>query len=486
MKIEKTSENGLQSTYSVIVAHSDLTKEIEKRLSEAAKKVKLPGFRPGKAPVKMIRERYIADTLMKVSDKYIQEAHKKILDDNKITPAKKSEVDVKKFDENEDFHFELNIEAMPSIEIQSFEGFSFEKPKVLVEQVKIDETLEKIRKEVKVFKKADKKAIIAEGDRVIIALNVFENGVLSKEHSDDELEIHARILSPEESAGDYFDRACEEIIGKKAGDTVSFESFYKKYLKKNKPGKDIPVTCDITIQAHSVPTQAELNDEFAKEVRFESLDELKKKIQEDFEKQYDNYGRLYVKRHLLDKLAETYTFDLPESILKREFDAIWQHLQHEIKKDPEAAEGKSEEELKAEYEGIAKRRVRLGLLISEVAKTHKIALSNDDVFHLVMSQAYKHSIPMDDAVKFFKGNPGALEQLTAPALEEKVVDFILEKATLNEKEMSFEAFKEMAKDVVPMFDEEDEESSEEDLASEESSVTEGETQTPNSNKKSKK
>lgn len=455
MKIEKTSENGLNSTYNIVIPNKDLSEKVEKTLEEKAKKVKMPGFRPGKAPVKMIREKYIHDTMMKISDSFIQTAHSKILSENKIIPAKKTDVDIKKLDEKEDFQFELKIEAMPKIELKDISNISIENPVVSINEKDVTDTLEKIRKEVKVFKDAKTGALINAGDKVKISLEVIENGEIVANQSDEDLEIHAQIIPEGERVGDYFDEACEKIIGKKDGDNVSFDTFYKKYSKKSKEGKKTDVICNISIKSHKKPTEANLDDEMAKELKFDSLEDLTKRIREDFEQRNKQYAHMYVKRHLLDNLSDIYEFDLPESMVNAEFENIWSKVQEEIKQNPDSSEGKSEDELKDDYKKIAQRRVKLGLIISEVSRTEKISLSNEEVYAEVERSARQFNMPIENAVKFFRENPKYLENITAPAMEEKVVAKLVDKVNLSEKKMNFDEFKKIAKDIVPMEDDSD-------------------------------
>ena len=153
-------------------------------------------------------------------------------------------------------------------------------------------------------------------------------------------------------------------------------------------------------------------------------------------------ARARVKRKLLDILADNHNFNLPETLVEAEFGAIWQQIEADLKADrlDEEDKGKSEDELKKEYRDIAERRVKLGLLLSEVGRQNNIQVPNEELSRALIQEAQRYPGQQQQVIEYYQRSPEALNQLRAPLYEEKVVDYILERAKVSERKISPEAF----------------------------------------------
>ena len=233
---------------------------------------------------------------------------------------------------------------------------------------------------------------------------------------------------------------------------------------KNLAGKNVQVT--LRVKQILAPQTFALDDTFAKEFGHESFELLREKMKENLEKNYNNIAQLHLKRHLLDAMEQAYTFDLPASMVDSEFKVIWQHLQNEIQDvrengDEYDAEGKSEDELKAEYTKIAERRVRLGLVISQISQKEKIQISQDDLRSAMMREAMRYPGQEVEVMDYYRKHPHLIDRIVAPILEDKVVDFILTKINLKDVTVTVPELKEKARGIVPFIEEDEKENHEE-------------------------
>jgi trigger factor len=253
----------------------------------------------------------------------------------------------------------------------------------------------------------------------------------------------------------------EGLLGLKAGEDKSFDSEVSKNFQD-------AVISGKKVQVHALvkktlsPVQHKLDDAFAKEFGYDSFDALKEAMKTNVTRNYESVARLYLKRHMLDALEGMYSFDLPKSMVENEFKTIWTHLQSEIedaksKGEFDESDSKPEEELRTEYMGIAERRVKLGLVISEISRAEKIQLSQDELRNALYREATKYPGQERQVMDHFKNHPHSIERIAAPILEDKVVDHIATKAKITETQVNVQDLKKKVKGVVPSFFDNEEE-----------------------------
>lgn len=436
MNITEQKNDALYAEFSIQVPADQVQAQIDKRLTEIGKKVKLDGFRPGKAPKNLVEQRYGESARAEALEKSVEEAVVKTLKDKNITPAVQPKVEVTKFDNDNVLEFTVSIEKMPEIKDVDFKAISLEKLVTPVEEKEIDEALKRIAANYKTSKVVEPARAAKMGD--VVKLD-FDGSVDGKKLPG----MNAKDFELELGSNMFVDTFEEQLVGLKAGDSktvnVHFPADYR-----HPDLKDQDAVFEVTINAVCEAVEAELNDELAQKLGIKSLEELKNAIRQQMENENNNLSRTRLKRSLLDALDNAQPFDVPKTMAESEYNQIWQyHLQDLKSRNADVAEAEADEESKAEFRKIAERRVRLGLLLAKIGEDNKVTVSNQELHQAIMREAYNYPGQEEQVVKFYQKNPQAVGSLRAPLYEEKVVDHILSLVTLNEKQVSKE---ELAKD----------------------------------------
>jgi trigger factor len=440
MKITELKKDGLTQTYQVVVDKAQMDAEVDKQLVKLAPKVKMDGFRAGKVPMAVLKKRYGPSTWSDAVNDTIQKGVDRVLKDNKIVPVLQPEVSVEKADESSDLIFTVSVEKTPEVEPKSYDKIKVEKLKVKIDESEVKDRMNEIIKNQFTSEPVKESRATKNGDVVVIDFEgKLESGKVIDGGSgtDFSLELGSNTFIP------GFE---DQLLDVNVGITVEVKvPFPKAYHEKSIAGK--PAIFTVTVKAIHEKTPAKLDDVFAKKIGLESLDALKKIVREDIEREYDSLVRTHMKRQLLDALAADYTFDVPQGMVKGEFDAIWNQLQQALSQnsDREAVLGDdkdlSEEKLKEEYMTIAIRRVRLGLVLAEIGKRENISVSPEELREGVVQEARKYPGQEKQVFYFYSKNPQALMQLRAPLFEEKVVDHIFKAVKVLETDID-------AKDVI--------------------------------------
>lgn len=453
MDIKISGEESLQKTFQVIVPSSDIATKKMGFIKSRAHKVKIDGFRPGKAPMPILEQRLGEDALNHVLRTSIDTAVKSCVKDHDLRYIGEPKVDFGDFSEGKDLSFSVQFELLPNVEVKDYSGLSLEKIVVDVQDKDVTEALNRLHKDHKSFEENESDKPAKKGDRVAIECTLSENGAPLANYP----AFEANVELGEEFMLSDLDKV---LIGAKVGDVKETETTVSKKLQDaNLAGKAFHVS--IKVKKINAPIVHKIDDTFAKEFGQESLETLKKTLKENLARNYESIARLYMKRHLLDALEGMYSFELPKSMVNNEFNTIWNHLQAEINTAKQSgeydeSETKPEEELKSDYEKIAARRVKLGLVISEVARAEKIQLSQDELRNALYREAMKYQGQERQVMEYFRNHPENIERIAAPILEDKVVDHIATKVKMNEVKVDVTGLKKKVKGVVPtMFDHEE-------------------------------
>lgn len=429
MQVKEISHKGLKHSLEVTVPASDIEKHVESRLKEVGKTVRLPGFRPGKAPMDILKKRYGRAVMGEVLEKAVNESSSKAMQERKIRPAMQPKIEVKEFDEGKDLTYSLEVEVLPEIKIMEMKGLKLEKPVAKIEKKAVDETLERIAANNTQTKKVEEDRATKKGDVVVMDFhgrtaddNVAHEG------------MHAHGARLELGSGQFIPGFEDQLIGKKAGSKVEVKvTFPEAYGAKELAGRD--AIFDVDVHEIHEPAEAKIDDEFAKTLGFDDEKALRGAIEEQLKKDYDSLSRLKVKRQLLDALDEKHQFEIPATMLDAEYDLILRQIEQERKS--QGGEDVDEDE-KAELKEIAARRVRLGLVLSEFGNANKITVADQELQRAIISEAQKYPGQEKMVFEFYKKNPQAIESLRAPLYEEKVVDLIFSQAEITEKEVSID------------------------------------------------
>ncbi|MXP25776.1 trigger factor [Altererythrobacter indicus] len=433
MQIVETTNEGLKRGYTLTITAGDIEARIDSEVKKAAPQVRMPGFRPGKVPVNLVRKMHGEALHSEALNTAVRESVDQLMREKKLRPALQPSVDLDKdYAEGKDAKLTVELEVLPEIETPSVEGLKLEKLNVPVADEAVDEALAKLAENQKSYKDAAKTKKAAEGDQLIID---FVGSIDGVEFEGGKAEGAALVIG----SGQFIPGFEEQLKGVKTGEektiTVTFPADYQaEHLK----GKDAQFA--ITVQQVKTPTETKIDEDFAKSLGIDNLETLKNLLRGQLEQETANLTRTQMKRQLLDTLAGDYDFPVPPSMVEAEFAQIWQQLQQEAAREENPEEAMKEiESEKDDYRKIAERRVRLGLLLSEIGQSNGVEVTQQEM-QMLLQQAAQQYRP-EDRQRFFEyvqREPMAQAQLRAPLYEDKVVDFLFEKAEVTERDVTRE------------------------------------------------
>jgi trigger factor len=427
MQVTETLAEGLKRQFKIVLPATDIDSKVEGRLRQLSSSVRIPGFRPGKVPIAMMKQRYGQSVMGEVLEEAVQDSSNRALADRGLRPATQPKVQVTSFAEGSDLEYTLAIELMPEITPTDFAKLEVDKPKADVGEEEVQKALDGLAARRQSSKPVAEERPARADDILVID---FLGRLGGEEFAGGKGEDHSLKLG----SGSFIPGFEDQLVGAKAGETREVTvSFPAEYHAADLAGKEAVFT--VTVKELREPEAATVDEDFAKQLGFEELQGLRDAIKAQIEQEYSAAARLKVKRDLLDKLADSHDFPVPETLVEGEFEAIWKQVEQAKEKGQleDEDKNKSDDELKAEYRGIAERRVRLGLLLAEVGRTNNIKISDDEVRRALFEEARRYPGQERQVLEFYKKNPGAVESLKAPIYEDKVIDFILEMAKVNER-----------------------------------------------------
>ena len=425
MQVTEINSQGLKREYKIIVPAGNFEERLLSRLAEVAKTVNVPGFRPGKVPMKVLRQKYGPSVMGEVLDGVVNDGARKAITDQGLRPAMAPKVEITAFAEGGDLEFTVAVETMPEIKPMDFALVSIEREICTVPDEEIDNTLARIAEQHDGTEAVERAA--QSGDILLIDFVGKKDGVEfpGGAAQDYKLKLGSNTFIP------GFE---DQLIGVKAGETKVLDlTFPENYGAKELAGA--AVTFDVTVKQVNQAVPAKLDDELAKMLGAESIDKLRDMLRSQLGRDLTVLARTRLKRRLLDILAENHDFPVPEGLVSHEFEGIWKQLEEakaNNELDPEDV-GKSDDELRAEYTTLAERRVRLGLLLAEIGQSNKITVSQDDLHQGLLAEAQRYPGQEQLVLRYYQENPQALDQIRAPIFEDKVIDFILELAKVVDK-----------------------------------------------------
>ncbi|MPT48916.1 MAG: trigger factor [Sphingobium sp.] len=433
MQTVETLNEGLKRAYTLTIPAKDIDARVDAEVANIAPQVRMPGFRPGKVPANLVRkmhgERLQADAL----NNSIQEGVQKLLADNKLRPAMQPAIELKEgFEFGQDAEIKVELEVLPVIETPSVEGLKLERLTVEVSDEAVDEAAGRIAAQQNAYEEYADSHKAKQGDVVVLDFAGKVDGVAFDGGTGEGMKV-------EIGSGNLIPGFEEQLIGAKKGDEkVVNVTFPEDYGVETLKGQ--PATFDIKVTAILDGSKPKLDEEFAKSLGLEGLEQLRELLKGQIEQEHNGLTRTHMKRKLLDQLAAAHDFDVPPSMVEAEFQQIWAQLEHEAgheeNKDAALAELEAEKE---DYRAIAVRRVRLGLLLSEIGQANGVEVSGQEMQRLVMQAAQQYR-PQDRErfVQYVQNDPMAAAQLRAPLYEDKVVDFLFDKAEITDRAVSKE------------------------------------------------
>ena len=490
MEVTETTADGLKREFRILIPAGELEEKVTSRLGEIGRTITLPGFRPGRVPMQILRSRFGKSVLGEVLESAVQESSAEAIRGQNLRPALPPKVENLSFSEGTDLEYNMSLEVLPEIPEPNFADLDIERLVVDVPEADVDRQIERIAEGQRKSEVVERPA--ESGDIIVVDIEgrTGDQEIPGASGKDRQIAL---------GSGDFIPGFEEQLISASAGEHRTLRvTFPEDYGVKDFAGKEAVFEVDVKEVRRRLPVV--IDDELGKAVGLESLAELRQEIQQRMQRDYDAASRLRLKRNLLDRLAERYDFPVPPGMVDLEFDNIWRQYQAEreseagmqagsevpsvtqadaAESDRQAAEAggpmieesapapavdteqgtasepsaetaaeaaqedvpqpvaaESEETSREEYRGIAERRVRLGLLLAEVGRSNNITVTQDEMNQAITREARRHPGYERQVLDFYRQHPETAANLRAPIFEDKVVDFIVELAKVKERKIS--------------------------------------------------
>ncbi|MCC2979286.1 trigger factor [Sphingomonas sp. IC4-52] len=434
MQTVETLNEGLKRAYTLTIPAKDIESRVDAELARVAPQVRMPGFRPGKVPANLVRKMHGPALMQDALNTSIQESIQALIAEKQLRPAVQPSVALTEgYEPGKDAELKIELEVLPQVPAPAIEGLKLEKLVVPAADEVIDEQLQKFADQTKSWDDTEEGYAAQNGDLVTMDFVgktmdgvAFDGGT----GTDMAVELGSGRLIP------GFE---DQVVGAKAGEERQIKvTFPEEYQAKELAGQD--ATFDLTIKSVKTAGEAKVDEDLAKNLGLESLEQLRGLIRGQVESELGNLTRTHMKRKLLDQLAAGHDFEVPPSMVEAEFQQIWAQLEHEAthEPDPKAAMEEMEKE-RDDYRKIAERRVRLGLLLSEIGQANGVEVTQQEMSRLIAQAAQQYrGEDQQRFIQYIQQEPMAAAQLRAPLYEDKVVDFLFEKAEVTERETTRE------------------------------------------------
>jgi trigger factor len=435
MQVTETRSEGLKREYKVVLPAGDLAARVETQLQEMRAKAQIKGFRPGKVPVAHLRRLYGRSVMAEVMQEAVNDANRKIVEDNALRLAGAPKIDLPKdetelekaFESKADLSYVVALEVLPKIEVGGFDDVAIERLVGDVPDTEIDESVNRLAERNRPFTPKEGEAVAENGDQVTIDFLGKVGGEVFQGGSAQDIDL---VLG----SGSFIPGFEEQLVGLKVGEerTVNV-TFPENYGEASLAGK--PAEFAVTLKAVAAPGTLTIDDDFAKGLGFEDLTKLRDMLRASMEREMSLVSRRKWKRELLDALDKKYAFELPEELVAREFDSIWRQAEAELKASGRtlADEGTTEEQERATYRKIAERRVRLGLALAEIGDKAGVQVADEEVAQALYERARQYPGMEKQFVDFFRSNPDRLAEIRGPLFEEKVIDYVLSQSKIADR-----------------------------------------------------
>ena len=428
IKTVETENEGLKRAFMLTIPAEDIEARVEQEVKRIAPQIRMPGFRPGKVPPNLIRKMHGESLRGEALQGAVQDGVQQLLNEQRIRPALQPQVELNEgYAPGKDAEVRVSLEALPDVPAPSIEDLKLERLTVEPDEAAVEEQIKQLASQSKGWKDAPKKHVAAIGDLVVMDFagevggTPFEGGT-------------GEDMSVELGSGQLIPGFEDQLVGAKAGDKREVKvSFPENYQAADLKGQD--ATFAVTVKAVKTAGETKLDDEFAKSLGLTDLDQLKGLIRGQQEQELNGLTRTHMKRQLLDQLASRHDFAVPQSMVDAEYENILAQLRHEASHEADPAAALKEIEAEADdYRKIAERRVRLGLLLSEIGGANGVDVTEQEMNRLIMQAASQYQ-PKDREtfIRYIQQEPMAAAQLRAPLYEDKVVDFLFGKAEISDR-----------------------------------------------------
>lgn len=426
MQVTEKSTTELKKEFDVVISFEDVKKRLKSRLEKLNDDISLPGFRKGKVPISLLKSRYEKKILHEVIEAMIKESSLKIIEDKKLQIVTHPKCHVTSYKEESGLQYNMKFEILPEVVVPDFSKLEFDRLKVVVDKPQINKVIKQIidsndKKEVT----SESDAVVESGDTVIVDINVYSNDVLLKESSKENFSmiIGSAVIDPSLD---------NKLISSKIG---------QKQKLNIKSKDDKLFLYEVNVKRLFKPMKFKEDNVFAKHIGYENTDDMRKDITNKLQHDHDMKSYLCLKRNILDSLSDELDFSVPESMVENEIDTMVE----QFKKN--SNEKLDDKKLRDDCVKVSERRVRLGLLFSQIGKLNNIFVSKKELDDAILKQANQYPGQEKNIIDFFENNEHAKSNLKVPLYEAKIIDFIISKAKISEKEVSLEELNKVWKKV---------------------------------------
>lgn len=416
MKVEEIKTKGLDVEWNVTVPAVKINEKINERYLKIAGTVKLPGFRPGKVPMNIIKQRYSASILPEVLDEVVNSSLKEVVVEKKIQPSVQPKVDIKKFEEGSELVFNVSFQKMPDIKEIDLKKITVEKPVLEIEDKDIKKALTELADKHERFEPLKAKRNAKKGDLVLFD---YEGKINNKSFEGNKGVNETVVLGSNKYIPGYEEQMIGIAVDEEKDINVTFPNDYRV---RDIAGKEATFNLKIKDIQSKVKNVA-IDEKLAKEMGEKDLESLKKKIRDKMISDYNQFSSLKVRREITEKVLSASKFDIPSKM-----------IEEEIKFMKSQDSKKSDKEIKE----LATRRVKLGLILNSIGKNNKIEVNDKDLTQAVVSEAQKYPGDEKKVVDFYQKNPQMMNNLRGLAFEEKVLNFISNVCILKPKNYTFD------------------------------------------------
>ena len=433
MQTVETLNEGLKRAYTLTIPARDITARVDAEIRSVAPQVRMPGFRPGKVPANLVKKMHGPAIEQDALQKAVQEGVQALMAEKQLRPAIQPAVELGEgYEPGKDAEVKVSLEVLPDVPTPAIDGLTLERLTVEPGEDAIDEAVNRIATQQKSWEDAAEGHPAIEGDTVVMDFAGAVDGVPFDGGT-------GEGMSVELGSGRLIPGFEVQLEGVTVGESRTLNvTFPKDYGEKSLAGKD--ATFDVTVTAVKTSKDTVADDDFAKTLGLEGIEQLRGLLKGQIEQELNGLTRTHMKRKLLDQLAESHDFEVPPSMVEAEFAQIWQQLEHEAshEDDQDAARAEMEKD-RDDYRAIAERRVRLGLLLSEIGQKNGVEVSSQEMQRLIAQAAQQYG-PKDRErfVQYVQQDPMAAAQLRAPLYEDKVVDWLFAKAEISDRAVTRE------------------------------------------------
>ncbi len=456
MQVTETLNEGLKRKLSVTIPAKDLVSCLDAKLEELKGKASIKGFRPGKVPTSHLKKVYGRSAMSDVMQDAINASVQESLAERSERAAAQPQIDFpedqevinKVLDGDADLAFDVTYEILPTFDLMDFKKVKIDNPVVDIEDDEVETELKRVFLNNREYEARDDESVVADGDRLGLSFEGKIDGEVFEGGSSD----HAHLIV---GSGEFIPGFEEQLIGMKKGENRDVTvTFPKDYNNEDLAGKKAVFA--VNLLHIDAPKVTELNDDFAKTLGMEDLNALREAVKGQMRSALESMGKQRIKRQVLDALDEGHKFTAPQTLIDEEFKSIWDRVTHEIEHHGKSFEdeGTTEEKARAQYEKIAERRVRLGLVVAEIGNANKIEVAEEELQQALIAEVRRFPGQEQQVYDYYRQNPQAVAGLRAPVFENKVVDFVAELADKTDKKVSREDLAKMiqqdeADDEIP-------------------------------------